>query len=72
MTFNTIEEIMLPRRTIFTDTATAKDAIIMMDEAPFGIIPVVDEASKSSRCCNTRFIAIRIVQPVDRNGGKCK
>ena len=41
----TIEEIMLPREPFLIDTATAKDAIVMMDEAPFGIIPIVDEAN---------------------------
>ena len=28
------------------DTATAKDAIVMMDEAPFGIIPIIDKTQK--------------------------
>lgn len=42
----TIEDIMLPREPFLSDTATAKDAIIMMDDAPFGIIPVIDKSKK--------------------------
>lgn len=42
----TIEEIMLPPQPYLTDSATAKDAIILMDDAPFGIIPVVNEDQK--------------------------
>ncbi len=42
----TIEEIMVSREPFLNDTATAKDAIIMMDEAPFGIIPIVDNYQK--------------------------
>lgn len=38
----TIEEIMLSREPFLPETATARDAIVMMDEAPFGIIPIVD------------------------------
>ena len=42
----TIEEIMQPIGHFLLDSASAKDAIIMMDETPLGLIPVVDEASK--------------------------
>jgi osmoprotectant transport system ATP-binding protein len=42
----TIEEIMETREPFLYDTATAKDAIVMMDEAPYGIIPIVDTAQK--------------------------
>lgn len=42
----TIEEIMVSREPFLSDAATAKDAIIMMDDAPFGIIPVVDHYQK--------------------------
>ncbi len=42
----TIEDIMLPREPFLSDSATAKDAIIMMDDAPFGIIPVIDKSKK--------------------------
>ncbi|WP_432363393.1 betaine/proline/choline family ABC transporter ATP-binding protein [Sporosarcina sp. UB5] len=46
-TIRTIEEIMQPVRRFFLhDTASAKDAIIMMDESPFGLIPIVDETNK--------------------------
>ncbi len=38
----TIEEIMLGREPFLNENATAKDAIVLMDEAPFGIIPVID------------------------------
>ena len=38
----TIEEIMLGREPFLSENATAKDAIVLMDEAPFGIIPVID------------------------------
>lgn len=40
----TIEEIMIPSESYLPDTATAKDAILMMDESKDGIIPVVNEA----------------------------
>ena len=42
----TIEEIMQAPQSVLFDSATAKDAIIMMDEAPFGIIPVINESRK--------------------------
>ncbi|MFJ7934145.1 betaine/proline/choline family ABC transporter ATP-binding protein [Sporosarcina sp. NPDC096371] len=41
-----IDEIMGSREPFLTNTATAKDAIIMMDSAPFGIIPIVDNYQK--------------------------
>ena len=42
----TIDEIMTSPEPFLSDTATAKDAIIMMDEAPFGIIPIVNSYKK--------------------------
>lgn len=42
----TIAEIMQPIEHFLTDTASARDAIIMMDESPFGLIPIVDEKTK--------------------------
>ncbi|MGG0668841.1 betaine/proline/choline family ABC transporter ATP-binding protein [Sporosarcina koreensis] len=42
----TIEEIMQPIGHFLQDTASARDAIIMMDESPFGLIPIVDEKQK--------------------------
>ena len=42
----TIAEIMQPVGHFLLDSASAKDAIIMMDETPFGMIPIVDEANK--------------------------
>lgn len=42
----TIEEIMMPREPFLYDNATAKDAIVMMDEAPYGIIPIIDKTQK--------------------------
>lgn len=39
----TVDEIMLPAEPFLLKTATAKDAIVMIDEAPFGMIPIVDE-----------------------------
>ncbi|KXH83843.1 betaine/proline/choline family ABC transporter ATP-binding protein [Sporosarcina sp. HYO08] len=42
----TIEEIMLSREPFLHDTASAEDAIVLMDNAPFGIIPVVDERQR--------------------------
>ncbi|MEK3889993.1 betaine/proline/choline family ABC transporter ATP-binding protein [Bacillus sp. FSL K6-3431] len=41
-----IEEIMFTPEPFLFDTATAKDAILMMDEAPDGIIPIVDKGKK--------------------------
>lgn len=40
----TIEEIMVPAEPYLVDSASAKEAIIMMDDTPFGMIPVVNEA----------------------------
>ena len=37
---------MQPIGHFLLDSASAKDAIIMMDETPFGMIPIVDEANK--------------------------
>ncbi|NEU30985.1 betaine/proline/choline family ABC transporter ATP-binding protein [bacterium LRH843] len=42
----TIEDIMLPPEPFLYDTATAKDAIMMMEEAPLGIIPVINHTQK--------------------------
>ncbi|CAM3289524.1 betaine/proline/choline family ABC transporter ATP-binding protein [Filibacter tadaridae] len=42
----TIDEVLLPAEPFLFDSATAKDAIIMMDESPYGMIPVVDERKK--------------------------
>ena len=42
----TVEELMLPAEPFLLDSATAKDAIIMMDDAPFGLIPIVDQSHK--------------------------
>jgi osmoprotectant transport system ATP-binding protein len=42
----TVDEIMLPADPVLLDSATAKDAIIMIDEAPHGMIPIVDENRK--------------------------
>lgn len=42
----TIAELMQPISHFLQDTASAKDAIIMMDESPFGLIPIVDEKNK--------------------------
>ena len=39
----TIDEVMKPAVPFLLDTATAKDAIIMMDTSPFGMIPIVNE-----------------------------
>ena len=41
-----IEEIMVSSKTVLSVSATAKDAIVMMSNAQFGIIPVLDEAQK--------------------------
>lgn len=41
-----LEEIMLQTKYILPDSATAKEAILMMDETPFGMIPVIDQAKK--------------------------
>jgi len=42
----TVAEIMLPAEPFLLDSATAKDAIIMMDDSVFGMIPVVDKNHK--------------------------
>ena len=42
----TIEEIMQSPQSVLFDSATAKDAIINMEDAPFGIIPVINESRK--------------------------
>ena len=42
----TVDELMLPAEPFLLDSATAKDAIITIDEAPFGIIPIVDNDHK--------------------------
>ena len=42
----TIEEIMIVPEYILTDSATAKDAIMMMPRCTFGVIPVLNEAKK--------------------------
>ncbi|WP_210470619.1 betaine/proline/choline family ABC transporter ATP-binding protein [Sporosarcina sp. 6E9] len=42
----TVDEIMLPADPVLFDSDTAKDAIIMIDEAPHGMIPVVDKNRK--------------------------
>lgn len=45
-TVKTIEEIMVPVDSYLLNTATAKDAIVLIDDAPFGMIPVVDDKHK--------------------------
>ena len=42
----TIDEIMVPADPYLLDTATAKDAIVLIDDAPFGMIPIVDKEHK--------------------------
>lgn len=42
----TVDEIMVPAEPFLLDSATAKDAIIMIDDAPFGMIPIVDKKHK--------------------------
>ena len=42
----TIEEVMIPVEHFLLDTTSAKDAIIMMDESPFGMIPIVNDKKK--------------------------
>lgn len=41
-----IAEIMQPIGFFLQNNASAKDAILMMDESPFGLIPIVDEQKK--------------------------
>lgn len=45
-TIKTIEEVMMPVEHFLQDTTSAKDAIIMMDESPFGMIPIVNDMKK--------------------------
>ncbi|WP_203247496.1 betaine/proline/choline family ABC transporter ATP-binding protein [Sporosarcina beigongshangi] len=45
-TIQAIDEIMGSREPFLHEEATAKDAIIMMDNAPLGIIPIVDKHQK--------------------------
>ncbi|MGG1879387.1 ABC transporter ATP-binding protein [Paenibacillus cisolokensis] len=45
-TASTVEEIMKPVQITLPDTATAKDALISVTDAPFGIIPVVDSRGR--------------------------
>src|SRR5690606_12800603 len=40
----TISEMMVPVEHYLWDSATSKDAIIMMDHTPFGMIPVVNDS----------------------------
>lgn len=40
----TIREIMQPPQVVLQDTATARDALALITQAPFGVIPVVTEA----------------------------
>lgn len=42
-TVSTVEEIITPIHVALPITATAKDALIAVKDAPFGIIPVIDE-----------------------------
>ena len=42
-TIKTVDEIMQPAEPFLLNTATAKDAIVMIDDAPFGMIPIVDK-----------------------------
>lgn len=42
----TIDDVMVPATPVLLDTATAKDAIVMIDDAPFGMIPVIDQDDK--------------------------
>ena len=42
----TVAEVMLPAVPFLVDTATAEDAIITIDESPFGMIPIVDKEHK--------------------------
>ena len=37
---------MLPAEPYLLDTASARDAIIMIDDAPFGMIPIVNKDHK--------------------------
>ena len=42
----TVDELMHPAEPFLLDSATAIDAIIMIDDAPFGMIPIVDKDHK--------------------------
>lgn len=42
----TIDDVMTPAEPYLLSSATAKDAIVLMDESPLGMIPVVDEHHK--------------------------
>ncbi|KGE21012.1 ABC transporter ATP-binding protein [Paenibacillus wynnii] len=44
--FSTIQEIMTPPKVMLQDTATARDALALITQAPFGIIPVVTAEGK--------------------------
>ncbi|MGI5901557.1 MAG: ABC transporter ATP-binding protein [Desulfitobacteriia bacterium] len=43
---SSVEDIMKPAEPVLDSSATAKDALMKITQAPFGIIPVVDEAGK--------------------------
>lgn len=45
-TIKSVEDIMVPAEPYLLDTASAKDAIIMIDDAPFGMIPIVNKEHK--------------------------
>ncbi len=45
-TISRIDEIMMPAEPYLLHTATAEDAIVVIDNAPHGMIPVVDDAHK--------------------------
>jgi len=42
----TVEKIMRPAEPVLDQSASAKDAFIQLTQAPFGVIPVVDESRK--------------------------
>jgi osmoprotectant transport system ATP-binding protein len=42
----TIDEIMTPPQAVLKDTSTARDALALITDAPFGIIPVVTDEGK--------------------------
>nr|WP_222125508.1 CBS domain-containing protein [Paenibacillus bovis] len=45
-TIKTIDEIMEPVNQYLLDTATAEDAIVLIDDVTYGMIPVVDKEHK--------------------------
>lgn len=45
-TISKVEEIMKPIQIALPETATAKDALIAVNDAPFGIIPVIDSRQR--------------------------